>query len=388
MKKEKNFSIPYGRQFIDKQDINSVIKTLKSDYLTQGPKVDELEEKFSSLVKSKYCVAVNSATSGLHIAQLALGIDKKSIVWTTSNTFVATSNTALLCGAKIDFVDIDQKTNNISIPELRRKLIKAKDNNCLPDLVIPVHLTGLSCDMREIFKLSKEFNFKIIEDASHAIGAKYQNENVGCCSYSDMAVFSLHPVKIVTSGEGGLITTNSESIYKKLLMLRSHGITKSKNDFRDSFVPDWYYQQQNLGLNYRMTDISASLCISQLDKLDDFIKKRHQIANFYDERLDGDNFEKPCMEVNKDSSFHLYVVKIPKNRDKLLFYLKENGIYTTLHYYPVYLQPFYEALDFKKGINPLSEKYGHEALSLPIYPDLKLKDLKKVVEILNNFFNK
>ena len=375
--------IPYGRQFISPKDIDAVVDVLKSDFLTQGPKVDEFESAISSFVKSKHCVAVNSATSALHISCLSIGVGKGDIVWTVPNSFVATSNAALYCGAQVDFVDISEHTNNICIEALERKLIEANNKNKLPKALITVHLAGLSCSMKEIKDLSDIYNFRIIEDASHCIGGDYIKDKIGSCKYSDLCVFSFHPVKIITTGEGGAIMTNSQEIYNNLNMLRSHGITRLKEDFVDSEVPDWYYQQQLLGFNYRMTDIQAALGISQLTEINSFISKRRDIANFYIDELNS-KFDVVSKEINKGSSNHLFIIKT-KKRDELRNVLLANKIFTTLHYFPIHLQPYYQNMGFKIGDFPVAESYGEKALSIPIHQGLAEKDMHYIVNILKTF---
>ena len=296
--------IPYGKHLISDEDIDEVRSVLKSDFITQGPKITEFENSISNYVNSKYCLAVNSATSALHIGCLSLGVGKDDIVWTVPNSFVASSNAALYCGAKVDFVDIDLKTNNISIERLEAKLDDAKKKKLLPKVIIPVHLAGLSCDMQRIHSLSKTYGFKIIEDASHCIGGDYLEKKIGSCIFSDLCVFSFHPVKIITTGEGGAITTNSKEIKDKLIMLRSHGITKDSEIFEESNVPSWYYQQQMLGFNYRMTDIQAALGLSQLKRIDTFIEKRRKIASLYIDSL-SDKFTVIDPEDNAGSSTSL-----------------------------------------------------------------------------------
>lgn len=374
--------IPYGKQNISKEDIDQVKSVLKSDFLTQGPRVEEFENKISDYVGSKYCVSVNSATSALHISCLALGVGEGDIVWTVPNSFVASSNAALYCGAKVDFVDINPDTNNMCIKALKDKLEDAKKKKCLPKALIPVHLAGLSCDMKEIFSLSKIYGFKIIEDASHCIGGEYRSKKIGSCSFSDLCVFSFHPVKIITTGEGGAITTNSKKLLSKLSMLRSHGIVKDAKHFKKSHVPNWYYQQQELGFNYRMTDIQASLGISQLNRVDKFIKKRVEIANIYIDAL-SDLFETIDKKRNLGSSNHLFIIKT-KKRNKVRLGLLKNKIFTTLHYYPIHLQPYYQELGFKYGDFPYAESYGETALSIPLHPGLKDKEIKKIIKVLRS----
>ncbi|MBL6693280.1 MAG: UDP-4-amino-4,6-dideoxy-N-acetyl-beta-L-altrosamine transaminase [SAR86 cluster bacterium] len=375
--------IPYGKQDIDQDDITEVVNVLKSDFLTQGPKILEFEDSISRYVGSRFTVAVNSATSALHLGCLALGVEKKDLVWTSSNSFVASSNAALYCGAEIDFVDIDSRNNNMCTEALEKKLVTAKKKGMIPKVVIPVHLGGLSCDMKKIFDLSKDFGFKIIEDASHCIGGDFDDEKIGSCKYSDLCVFSFHPVKIITTGEGGAITTNSQTLAKKITALRSHGITRNKEEFKKCFVPDWYYQQHFLGFNYRITDLQAALGISQLKRIDSFIKKRRKIAKYFTENLNAD-FKTITTEEIKISSNHLFIIK-NNRRDELREYLLKHEIFTTLHYFPIHLQPFYASMGFKLGDFPNTEKYGDEALSIPIHTNLNEHDVNYIVEVVNKF---
>lgn len=372
--------IPYGKQNISIKDIKAVTKVLESDFLTQGPEVVKFESNIAEYVGSKYSVAVNSATSALHLGCLALGVKKDDIVWTVPNSFVASSNAALYCGAKVDFVDIDLETNNISINNLEKKLKNAKKNNRLPKVLIPVHLAGLSCDMSAIKNLSDIYGFKTIEDASHCIGGSYKGKKIGSCEYSDLCIFSFHPVKIITTGEGGIVTSNSKTLYKKLEKLRTHGITKDKNVFVKSEVPEWYYQQHELGFNYRMTDIHAALGSSQLKRLDSFISTRLKIANFYIEELNN-HFDVIKKDLNEGSSNHLFIIKTEK-RDIVRTELLKNKIFTTIHYFPIHLQPYYKEIGFKSGDFPNAEKYGQQALSIPLHPGLKKQDLKFICKVL------
>ena len=382
--------IPYAKQSVDDTDIKSVIKILKSDFLTQGSTVPEFENKIKSYCNSKNAVAFNSATNALHASCLALGVGQGDIVWTSAVTFVASANSALYCGAKVDFVDIEEKTNNLSIVQLKKKLIKAKKNSKLPKVLIPVHLSGLSCDMEEIHSLSKEYGFKIIEDASHAIGAKYKGNKVGSCKYSDIVIFSFHPVKIITTGEGGMALTNKTEIAKKLVLLRSHGITRDKSEMSSDNPNLWYYEQVLLGHNSRMSDIHAALGLSQMNKIDSFLSKRKLLAKRYNDSFLNLPITTPESETFIDSSIHLYIIKITKDnsptlRDQLFKLLREKNILVNLHYIPVYLHPYYEKLGFKKGYCENAEKYYNECISLPMYPDLKTEDQKKVVSVIKNF---
>ncbi len=366
--------IHYGKQSINQDDINAVIDVLKSDFLTQGPKVAEFENDLANYCGAKYAKAVSNGTAALHLAYLAIGLEQGDIVWTTPNTFVATANAALYCGAKVDFVDINPKTYNLSIEHLKEKLVQAKKNNKLPKLVVPVHFAGQSCEMQTIWELSKEYGFKVIEDACHALGGEYLDKKVGCCKYSDIAVFSFHPVKMITTGEGGAITTNDTQLDEKIALLRSHGITKDRSKFNNESDGDWYYEQQVLGFNYRLTDIQAALGISQLKRLDNFVDKRKKIAERYFNELE--NVTLPYQHPDTCSSWHLYVVKI-ENRKEVYQRLKLKGIMSQVHYIPINKQPFY--MD-KKLDN--SSNFYHNCLSLPIYVGLSSKEQLKVIENL------
>jgi len=367
--------IPYGRQDINDADIQSVVDVLKSDFLTQGPAVPTFEKSVSDYCGAKYAVSANSATSVLHIACLALGVGKGDLVWTSPITFVASANCALYCGAEVDFVDIDPRTFNISVDKLAEKLADAKLKGRLPKVVIPVHLCGQSCDMAAIFRLSVEYGFKIIEDASHAIGGKYLNKPIGNCDYSDITVFSFHPVKIITTAEGGLATTNNPLIAKKMFLLRSHGITRDQDDMVNTSHGPWYYEQIELGFNYRMTDIQASLGVSQMQRLDTFVNKRHQIANRYNAELSSLPLTQQHQMTDAHSAFHLYVIRlqlsdISKTHRQVFVDLRQAGILVNLHYMPVYLQPYYKKMGFETGYCPEAERYYAEAISLPMYTTL------------------
>lgn len=377
-------NIPYGKQDISKEDIDAVINVLKSDFLTQGPVVPMFEDALASYVGSKYCTLANSSTSALHISCLALGVGKGDFVWTSPNTFVASANCARLCGANVDFVDIDQSSFNISTKSLEEKLIKAKVSGCLPKVVIPVHMAGQSCNMKRIFELSKEYGFKIIEDASHALGAEYCDKKVGSCEYSHIAVFSFHPVKMITSGEGGAAVTNNADINKKLKQFRSHGITSDKKDFEG--IPSnelWNYQQLNLGLNYRMTDIHAALGLNQLKRIDEFVEKRRNIALFYDSTFKNSKIKIPHRANYAKSSFHLYIIqwdlaKVKKTSKYFFTMLRNRGIMVNFHYIPVYLQPYYLNQGFKRGHCPIAEAYFMNSLSIPIFTKITKEELEIV----------
>lgn len=398
--------INYGRQDICQADIDAVVEVLRSDLLTQGPLLPRFEQTIASHVNVQYAVAVNSATSALHIACLALGVGPGDWVWTSPNTFVASANCALYCGAKVDFVDIDPRTYNMSTNLLAEKLKHARDTNCLPKVVIPVHFAGQPCDMPAIHKLSQEYDFKIIEDASHAIGALYKSPaaisegiksemvqsnssiKVGSCVHSHITVFSFHPVKIITTGEGGMVLTNDSGLAERLYRLRSHGIT-SKRELMHSRSPDeiWNYQQIDLGFNYRMTDIQAALGLSQFKRLDHFVDRRHQIAEHYHRALKDLPVLLPWQSREARSSYHLYPIRIKKasagksQRDVYDFMLRQH-IIVNLHYIPVHRQPFYEKLGFKENSFPEAESFHREVISIPIYPGLSSGEQEYVIDCL------
>jgi len=379
--------IPYGKQDINNDDIESLIKVLKSNYLTQGPEVPKFEESISNFCGSSYTVAVTSATAALHLSCIALGLKKNDYLWTSPISFVASANCAKYCGAKVDFVDIDPNTYNLDPFLLEKKLVEANKENKLPKIVVPVHLCGHSAEMEEIHNLSKKYNFKIIEDASHAIGGKYKDSNIGNCKYSDITVFSFHPVKIITTGEGGIATTNDYELAKKIRLLRSHGITRDQNEMISESHGDWYYQQIDLGYNYRMTDFQAALGISQLKRISSFLKKRKEISKRYDEQLKGLPLKTPTEKSYVDSSRHLYVIRIDNNLSRLSHYeifheLRRLKVNVNLHYIPIHLQPFYSRLGFKKGDYPNSESYYNEAISLPIYVNLTEVDQNYIIKTI------
>ncbi len=379
---------PYSTQRIDKQDIAAVVKVLNSKFLTQGPMVGKFEKAIAQKVKAKYSVAFNSATSALHASCLALGLKKNEIVWTVPNTFVASANCALLAGGKVDFVDIDSVTNNIDVESLEKKLIIAKNKKKLPKVIIPVHFAGKPYSQEKVKALAKKYNFKIIEDASHAMGARYKKEKVGSCKWSDITVFSFHPVKIITTIEGGVATTNSLHIYNNLKLFGNHGITKDKKKFKIKNQNDWYYEQHVLGLNYRMSDISAALGLSQLKKLDNFVKERNSIADYYLKRLNQRHIELPRKSRLSLSTFHLFAIKIKdhKKRNKLFNLLRKKNFFVNLHYLPVHLQPYFRKKGFKIGMFKKSEYHSKRSISLPIYPGLKKEKINQIINLINNFF--
>ncbi len=377
--------IPYGRQDITEDDIQAVAEVLRSDFLTQGPAIAAFEESFARYCGVKYAVAVSSATAGLHIACLALGAKPGKLVWTSANTFVASANCALYCGADVDFVDIDPHTWNMSVDALRKKLAAAKAAGKLPDIVIPVHFSGQSCDLAAMRDLSREYGFKIIEDAAHCAGASYRGKKVGSCDYSDLCVFSLHPVKIITSGEGGIVTTNSKEIYDRMMRLRTHGITRDPAQMTKPSEGPWYFQQLDLGYHYRMTDIHAVLGSSQLRRIDGYVERRRDIVARYDDHLKNLPITLPTVMDDSDSSWHLYVIRVHENgarksRNEVFDFLREKGIGVNLHYIPVYLHPYFEDLGFKPGLCPEAESYYAQAITLPLFPAMKDEDVDYVCQ--------
>jgi dTDP-4-amino-4,6-dideoxygalactose transaminase len=397
--------IPYSCQDISNADIDAVVEVLRSDWLTQGPMVPMFEQAVSNYVCAKYAVATNSATSALHIACLALGVGPGDCVWTSPNTFVASANCALYCGASIDFVDIDPRTYNMSVERLAVKLEQAKAVNQLPKVVIPVDFAGQPCDMPAIYKLSEEYGFKVVEDASHAIGASYDTSGVpsagrgpgkgggtwltnkikvGSCTHSHITVFSFHPVKIITTGEGGMALTNDSKLAERMCRLRTHGITKKSEFVRSRSIDEiWNYEQIDLGYNYRMTDIQAALGLCQLKRLDDFVSRRHDIAAVYDRVLKGLPIITPWQQPGTRSSYHLYPIRVKASctgisQQQVYDFLRSVGIAVNIHYIPVYRHPFFEAMGFQKNYCREAELYYRETLSLPIYPALTKQQQDKI----------
>jgi len=380
--------IPYGKQDISQADIESVINVLQSDFLTQGSQVPLFEKTVSDYCGSEFGVAVNSATSALHIACLALGLGEGDYLWTSPNTFVASANCGLYCGAQVDFVDIDPLTYNLSPEELEKKLIQAKLDNKLPKIVIPVHFAGQSCDMRKIHLLGQKYGFKIIEDASHAIGGKYLDKPIGSCQYSDITVFSFHPVKIITTAEGGLATTNDEALAERMRLYRSHGVTRDPRLITKQVEGLWHYQQVDLGFNYRMTELQAALGVSQIQRLDEFVAKRHTLQKRYDSLLNDDlPIIKPYQDQDSYSSLHLYPIQIDfgntsKTRQKIYDELWGNDIGVNVHYIPIHTQPYYENMGFEKGDYTNAESYYKGAISIPIFQGLTFEMQDEVVNVL------
>jgi len=382
---------PYSRQSINAKDINSVIKVLKSKFLTKGPQVPYFEKKVSRIVKSKFAVAVNSGSSALHLACLAIGIKSGDIVWTVPNTYAASANCAINCGATINFVDIDSETWNISIENLEKKLKIAKKRKKLPKLLIPVHFAGQPTEQKKIWLLSKKYKFKILEDASHSFGAKHHKEPVGSCRWSDITVFSFHPVKIITTGEGGMAVTNNKTYYHKMKMYRENGITSEKKLLKNKKNYPWYYEQQFSGFNYKMNDISAALGISQISRLNFFLKQRNHIATIYKNLLK--NLPIKIQKINKHnfSSYHLFVIQFDLKKtkysyEKIFKVFRKNKFFVNLHYMPLHLNPFFRKKNFKKGNFPNAEYYGNTSLSIPIYVDMKEEKINKVFKLIKSFF--
>lgn len=379
-------SIPYGRQSISQADVDAVIAVLNSDYLTQGPTVAAFERAVADRVGAAHAIASNSATSSLHLACLALGVGPGDVVWTTPITFVASANCARYCGASVDFVDIDPLSYNLSVDRLRQKLEQADKHGQLPKAVVVVHLAGHPADMAPIRSLSQQYGFYVIEDASHAIGGSYRSTKIGSCAYSDITIFSFHPVKVITSGEGGMALTNDGRLARKIARLNSHGITRQADEMQHPSHGPWYYEQLELGYNYRMTDIHAALGLSQLSRLEEFVSRRHLLARRYDEALKDLPLVLPWRHEEDYSGFHLYVVRLrddlQKNHRAIFEALRERGVLVNLHYIPVYRQPDYEPLEFNAATFPQAENYYASAMSIPLYPALSEDEQDEVVMAL------
>lgn len=379
--------IPYGRQDITQADIDAVVNVLQSDFLTQGPQVPAFEQAVASHVGAKHALAVNSATSALHIACLALGLGQGDWLWTTPVTFVASANCGLYCGARVDFVDIDPRTYNLCPQALEQKLEQAERDGKLPKVLVAVHLCGQPCDMQAIDALAQKYGFRVIEDASHAIGGKYQDEFIGNCRYSDITVFSFHPVKIITTAEGGMALTNDAQLAEKMDLLRSHGITRRPEMMTQEPDGPWYYQQIGLGFNYRMTELQAALGVSQMQRLDAFVARRHELAQRYNKLLADLPLTLPWQHPDSYSGMHLYVIRLQldnlsKSHQQVFSELREQGIGVNLHYIPVHTQPYYRQMGFKPGDYPEAEKYYSEAISLPMFQNLTDEQQDQVVEAL------
>lgn len=375
--------IPYGRQSISQHDIEAVVEVLRSDWLTQGPTIERFEQALAAACEARHGVAVSNATAALHIACLALDLGPGDWLWTSPNTFVASANCALYCGAQVDFVDIDPHTLNLDVSRLAAKLEQAERLGRLPKIVVPVAFAGQSCDMAGIAALARQYGFKVIEDASHAVGASYQGRPVGCGDYADISVFSFHPVKIITTGEGGLLTTQNDVLAERLRRLRSHGITRDPALMTQASDGPWYYQQLELGFNYRMTDIQAALGLSQLSRLSAFVARRRALAARYVTLLAAAPVVTLATQAGAESAWHLFPVRVPAAQHARVFNaLRAAGIGVNLHYIPVHLQPYYQGLGFTAGQFPEAERYYSEALSLPLYPDMTDEQQDEVVRAL------
>ncbi len=374
--------IPYGRQNISQQDIDAVVEVLKSPWLTQGPTVPAFETEVNKHCGSQFAIAVNSATSALHIACLALGVGPGDIVWTSPNSFVASANCALYCQAVVDFVDIEEETGNMSVSALTTKLQHAATTNQLPKVIIPVHFAGQPCDMFEIHQLATQYGISIIEDASHAIGASYHDQPIGNCKFSDICVFSFHPVKIITSAEGGMATTNNPELARKMQLLRSHGITSIQEEMTEQSHGPWYYQQIGLGFNYRMTDLHAALGLSQLQRLNEFVIERNRIARRYTDLFSDLPVTLLTQRLNRVSSYHLFVVLLPEPdtaiHKKIVEELRDSGIVGHVHYIPIHLQPYYQQLGFQVGDFPNTERYYKRAITLPLFTSLTDNEINRI----------
>lgn len=380
----KHSTIPYGKHYVDDLDVAAVVDVLQNHFLTQGSIVPKFEQALLDYSGAKYATAVNSATSGLHVACLALGVTHGDWVWTSPISFVASANCALYCGAKIDFVDIDAQSRNISVEALQRKLSNAKNANTLPKALVVVHFSGRSCDMQQISALCKQYDVSIIEDAAHGLGGSYQGKKIGCCEYADLAVLSFHPVKSITTAEGGAVLSNDKDLDKRVKLFAKHGVTRELEQMKSPSDGPWYYQQVELGYNYRLSDLHAALGISQLKKLDGFIEKRQSLVERYQQLLSHLPLKLPQMPMDGQSAWHVYMVELTAHqRDRVYDALIERGIGVNVHYIPIHLQPYYQNLGFSKGDFPLAEKYYQNALTLPLFPSMTADEQDRVVQALN-----
>lgn len=373
--------IPYGSHLVDEEDIDAVVDVLKNKFLTQGELVPKFEQAIADYTDVPYCTAVNSGTSALHIACLALGVGTGDLVWTVPNSFVASANCARYCGAGIDFVDIDAKTRNISVEALEGKL---KTTSRLPKVLIVVHFSGFCCDMKAIKALCDTYGIAIIEDAAHAFGGRYLKHPIGNCDYSDVTAFSFHPVKTITSAEGGAVTTKSEDLHVKLQLFAKHGVTRDTPTYKALPPEPWVYEQHELGFNYRLSDLHAALGLSQIKKTDEFVTSRRNIAALYESSLQTLPIERPNFKAQIDSAWHLYVIElVSHNRAEIFAELRKRGIGVNVHYIPIHLQPYYQSLGFREGNFPVSEQYYNMALSLPIFPSMTENQQQKVIAELH-----
>lgn len=381
--------IPYGRQTITQQDIDAVVDVLKSDWLTQGPTVQVFESGLATYCGVSHAVAMNSATSALHVACLALGLGEDDWLWTSPNTFVASANCGRYCGARVDFVDICPRTYNMSVPALEQKLHEAEQHGRLPKVVVPVHFAGQSCDMRAIRKLADQYGFHVIEDASHAVGGSYLGEAIGNCRYSDITIFSFHPVKIITTAEGGMALTNSPGLAERMHLLRSHAITRDESQMSNDSHGPWYYEQLALGYNYRMTDMQAALGVSQLQRLDEFVVRRRALAADYNAYLAEFPVTLPWQSPDTQSAWHLYAIRLNvedegETRHRVFNSLRAAGIGVNVHYIPVHLQPYYGDLGYTEGMFPEAERYYRQAISLPLFPAMTEAQFNTVISALGD----
>jgi UDP-4-amino-4,6-dideoxy-N-acetyl-beta-L-altrosamine transaminase len=376
--------IPYGKHLVDEQDIDAVVDVLRNQFLTQGAIVPQFEQALCDYTGCQYATAVNSATSGLHVACLAIGVGQGDIVWTVPNSFVASANCALYCGANIDFVDIDVATRNIDIDALANKLIRAAQSNSLPKALIVVHFSGLSCDMQIIHALTQQYAIVLIEDAAHALGGSYQQQKVGGCQYSDMSVLSFHPVKSITSAEGGAVLTNNKSYDDKIKLFAKHGVTRDVKQMVTESHGPWYYQQLELGYNYRLSDLHAALGLSQLSKLDTFINRRTELALRYQKMLIDLPIKLPVFNNNSNSAWHIYMVELIRHDRKTVFeQLHAKGIGVNVHYIPIHLHPYYQRMGFKQGDFPIAENFYNNVLTLPLFPSLSDEQQTSVIDVLH-----
>lgn len=375
--------IPYGKHLVDEDDIDAVVEVLRNQFLTQGQVVPQFEKALCDYTGAKHCVAVNSATSGLHVACLAAGVGQGDLVWTVPNSFVASANCALYCGAQVDFVDINPSTRNIDLDALDNKLQAAAEQNRLPKVLIVVHFSGLSCDMQRIQALTQAYSVILIEDAAHGLGGSHRGAKIGSCVHSDMAVLSFHPVKSITSAEGGAVLTNQSQLLQKMQLFAKHGVTKDAALYLGESHGPWYYQQLELGYNYRLSDMQAALGLSQLTKLDSFIQRRAEIAKVYDQALAHLPLKLPLVEPESQSAWHLYMVELTQhNRQSIYQQLHAKGVAVNVHYIPIHLQPYYQRLGFKEGDFPQSEHFYQNALTLPLFPSLSEKEQATVIQAL------
>lgn len=376
--------IPYSRQDISDEDVRAVVDTLRSDWLTQGPAVEQFEQQLSRYTGAGHCVAVSNGTAALHLACMALGLGEGDYLWTSPISFVASANCGLYCGATVDFIDIDPATANLCPQQLEDKLNRAKQSGTLPKIVVVVHMAGQPCDMDSIRRLSKEYEFAVIEDASHAVGASYRGQKIGAGDFSDLTVFSFHPVKIMTTGEGGAVLGNNASLMARVKQLREHGITRDADAFESEAHGGWYYEQQALGWNYRLTDLQAALGSTQLKRLDEFVIKRNQRAEMYREAFSESPCEPLTLQADVTSSYHLFIIQVDEQKRRKTFdYLRQNDVGCQIHYIPIHTQPYYRRLGFDWGQFPLAERYYRRALSIPLYPALTGEQQMWVVSLLN-----